>query len=272
MRRGQRAIVIVAATLILAGLAAAAQAPTSSTANPFHWKGTLAAGQTVELRGIQGDMNIEGVAGNEVEVTANKSGEGADEVRIEVVPHAGGVTICAVYPGDSGSRNGCETGGSWHSHNEHNRARVDFTVRMPSNTKLDAQNVNGSIEAKHLGSEAHATSVNGRVQVETSSWAEAKSVNGAVNVRMGKADWPDDLRIESVNGRIRLELPADLNADVTFQTLNGNVESDFPFTVGAGNHITGRPGTHITGKIGNGGRQLELKTVNGSIELRKLGI
>src|SRR5438046_9528215 len=111
MRRGQRAIVIVAATLILAGFAAAAQAPTSSTANPFHWKGTLAAGQTVELRGIQGDMNIEGVAGNEVEVTANKS-EGADEVRIEVVPHAGGVTICAVYPGDSGSPNGCEAGGS----------------------------------------------------------------------------------------------------------------------------------------------------------------
>src|SRR5438552_3837171 len=142
---------------------------------------------------------------------------------------------------------------------------------MPSNTKLDAQNVNGSIEGKDLGSEAHATSVNGRVQVETSSWAEAKSVNGAVNVRMGKADWPDELRIESVNGRIRLELPADLNADVTFQTLNGNVESDFPFTVGAGNHITGRPGTHLTGKIGNGGRQLELKTVNGSIELRKLG-
>jgi len=50
------------------------------------------------------------------------------------------------------------------------------------------------------------------------------------------------------------------------------VESDFPFTVGAGNHITGRPGTHLTGKIGSGGGQLELKTVNGSIELRKLGI
>jgi DUF4097 and DUF4098 domain-containing protein YvlB len=270
MRHEHRAILLVATILILASWAAAAEANTSSTANPFHWKGTVAAGQTVELRGIEGDMNIEGAAGNEVEVTANKSGEGADEVRIDVVPHAGGVTICAVYPGDS--RNGCETGENSHSRNGHNRARVDFTLRMPRDAKLDAKNVNGSIEAKNLGSEARTISVNGRVRVETSSWAEAKSVNGAVNVRMGKADWPDELRIESVNGRIHLEVPADLNADVTFQTLNGNVQSDFPFTVGAGNHIVGRPGTHISGKIGNGGRQLELKTVNGSIELRKLGI
>src|SRR5437764_6168300 len=179
MRRGQRAIVVVAATLILAGFAAA-QAPTPSTANPFHWKGTLTAGQTVELRGIQGDMNIEGVAGNEVEVTANKSGEGADEVRIEVLPHAGGVTICAVYPGDT--RNSCEAGENFHSHDQRNPARGDFTLRMPRDAKLDAKNVNGNIEAKNLGSEAHATSVNGRVRVETSSWAEAKSVNGAVNV------------------------------------------------------------------------------------------
>src|SRR5438270_11883646 len=99
MRQGQRTILVVAATLILACWAMAAEAPISSTANPFHWKGTLAAGQRVELRGIQGDMNIEGVAGNELEVTANKSGEGADEVRIEVVPPAGGVTICAGCPG-----------------------------------------------------------------------------------------------------------------------------------------------------------------------------
>ena len=270
MRQGQRTILVVAATLILACWAMAAEAPISSTANPFHWKGTLSAGQRVELRGIQGDMNIEGVAGNEVEVTANKSGEGADEVRIEVVSHAGGVTICAVYPGDS--RNGCEAGENFHSHDQRNPARVDFTLRMPRDAKLDAKNVNGNIEAKNLGSEAHATIVNGRMRVETSSWAEATSLNGAVNVRMGKVDWPDELRIESVNGRIHLELPADLNAEVSFQTLNGNVQSDFPFTIGAGNHISGPVGTHITGKIGNGGRRLELKTVNGSIELRKLGM
>src|SRR5438874_12952235 len=89
MRRGQQAIVAVAATLILAGFAAA-QAPTSSTANPFHGKGTLAAGQTVELRGIQGDMNIEGVAGDEVEGTAKKSGEGAGEGGVGGVPGTGG--------------------------------------------------------------------------------------------------------------------------------------------------------------------------------------
>src|SRR5437868_14198050 len=93
MRRGQQAIVAVAATLILAGFAVA-QAPTSSTANPFHWKGTLAAGQTVELRGIQGDMNIEGVAGEAGGGPANKRGEGADGARLGGLPHTGGATYC----------------------------------------------------------------------------------------------------------------------------------------------------------------------------------
>ncbi|MGQ0815721.1 MAG: DUF4097 family beta strand repeat-containing protein [Gemmatimonadota bacterium] len=67
-----------------------------------------------------------------------------------------------------------------------------------------------------------------------------------------------------MNGSITLELPDDLEADVEASTVNGSFSSDWPMTV------RGRFGPkRVTGKIGNGGRELTLSTVNGDIELGK---
>jgi len=55
-----------------------------------------------------------------------------------------------------------------------------------------------------------------------------------------------------------------LSADVRAETVNGEMDTDFPLTV------MGKFGPrHLRGTIGNGGRSLELSTVNGSIHLRK---
>src|SRR5690349_20775427 len=93
--------------------------------NEFHWSGKLAPDQVVEIKNINGDINADGVSGDQIEVSAVKTGEGADEVKIEVVQSGDGVTICAVYPNSSWSfshdANRCESGGSWHS-NTNNRA------------------------------------------------------------------------------------------------------------------------------------------------------
>ena len=50
------------------------------------------------------------------------------------------------------------------------------------------------------------------------------------------------------------------------KTVNGDIETEFPLTV------SGRVGMRrIRGTVGQGGRTLELETVNGSIRLRKQG-
>ncbi|PYP64110.1 MAG: hypothetical protein DMD37_03730, partial [Gemmatimonadetes bacterium] len=68
----------------------------------------------------------------------------------------------------------------------------------------------------------------------------------------------------TVNGGITLELPATFSAEVRAETVNGDIETEFPLTV------TGRFGPrHLRGTVGNGGRELDLGTVNGSIRLRK---
>jgi DUF4097 and DUF4098 domain-containing protein YvlB len=67
-----------------------------------------------------------------------------------------------------------------------------------------------------------------------------------------------------VNGSVTAVFPASLNAEVTATTVTGNITTDFPLTV------SGRfGGRRISGTVGGGGRELELKTVNGSINLRR---
>jgi DUF4097 and DUF4098 domain-containing protein YvlB len=82
--------------------------------------------------------------------------------------------------------------------------------------------------------------------------------------RLGRADWNAELDFKTVNGGITLDLPADLNADVTAKTQNGEISTDFPIT------LLGRVSRkQLNGTIGSGGRALSLKTVNGSIQLRR---
>ena len=83
---------------------------------------------------------------------------------------------------------------------------------------------------------------------------------------MGKADWTGDAEFTTVNGGITLDLPRNIDTDISARTVNGSFESDFPVT------IEGRFGPkRISGRIGAGGRTLRLQTVNGSIKLRERG-
>ena len=72
------------------------------------------------------------------------------------------------------------------------------------------------------------------------------------------------MHIKTVNGSITLEMPNDLNADVNFRSVNGRLNSDFPLTVQGS-----MGGRKLEGKIGSGGRQLVVETVNGSVDLKK---
>jgi DUF4097 and DUF4098 domain-containing protein YvlB len=250
-------------TLLAAGLALAAR--TAAAQDQFHWKGRIVAGETIEIKGVNGDVSA--VAGSgDVEVTAVKHARRSDpdDVKIEVVPSEDGVTICAVYPSDGRRENTCEPGDHNHMNVRDNDVRVDFTVRVPAGVRFRGTTVNGGVEAANLSSDVDATTVNGSIRIATSGYAEARTVNGSIVASIGRATWSDALDFATVNGSITLDLPANLSTDVRASTVNGEIVTDFPLTV------TGRLGPRrLNGTIGSGGRRLDLATVNGSIRLRK---
>jgi DUF4097 and DUF4098 domain-containing protein YvlB len=244
-------------------LTLASAASAQDQGREFHWSGKLAPDQVVEIKNVNGTIEAEAASGDEIQVSAEKIGPHAEEVKIEVVPSSQGVTICAIYPSASGA---CEPGTHWHSGNVHgDRVQVRFHASIPRNLRFTEISVNGNVSAEDMGRVVYAESVNGSVHVSTAAWAHMETVNGAVKGRMGNAGWSGTLKIASVNGSIDLEMPDDLNANVDFKSVNGGITSDFPVT------ISGFVGHSAHGQIGSGGRELQIRTVNGSVALKKAG-
>lgn len=251
--------------LAFAGLACL---PGTLDAQDFEWKGSVDRGDQVEIKGINGEIDATYTSGSEVRVRAEKTGKKSDpkDVRVEVVEHSGGVTICAVYPDDGGRKNECKPGNEGHLSSSDNDVAVHFTVEVPAGVTLRANTVNGGVDAGGLQSDVFANTVNGGINVSTSGLAKANTVNGSIKASMGRADWTGDLDFQTVNGSITVEMPASSGARVKASTVNGGMETDFPLT------IQGKfSNRKMEGTIGSGGRDLNLETVNGSIRLKKSG-
>ena len=244
---------LFAMTIAAAGLLAAADAP------PFEWRGNIAPGSTLEIKGINGNINVEPSTAAEVQVSARITARQRDpnEVRFEVVPRGGDVRICSVYPTDSGPV-GCEGRGNIRD----NDTKVHYTVRLPRGVRLKANTVNGSISALRLQSAVEASTVNGRVEVSTSETATAKTVNGDVEADLGQLAAATEF--STVNGSIRVGLPPSAGANIRASVVNGGITPDFPLTLtGTFSH------KKMSGRLNNGGPDLVLSTVNGSIHIRR---
>jgi hypothetical protein len=251
---------VAAGLVVLTGPRPTAQAD-------FKWTGRLGAGQSIEIKGINGDVRASEANGTDVEVTATRSARRSNpaDVRIEVVPTSAGVTICAVYPDVPGREpNRCTPGSGGRSETRDNDTIVQFGVRVPYGVGFIGRTVNGEIEGRGLTGTAEGHTVNGSVSLSTAGVALATTVNGGITATMGRADWPGPAEFKTVNGGITLTVPSVLSADLRATTLNGSITTDFPVTVSG--QVTPQ---RLRGRIGNGGYDLELNTVNGSIRLMR---
>ncbi|MDB4907883.1 MAG: hypothetical protein JWO05_2667 [Gemmatimonadetes bacterium] len=265
---------------VLALLAASAlTAPAASAQNGRHtgtpdftWSGALASGKSVRLRNLSGDVNVSVGTGDKAEITGwiPRGDRNRDEVTIEVHQLSGGGLIACVVYKDMDSR--CDDDG-YHvsSHNDdrwgrHDHPSMDMEVRLPRGTIVDASSVSGDLVIIGAEGDVRGTSVSGDVRLEGlhATSVEARSVSGDVKVEvLSLADGRGDLTFKSVSGDIEVSLPRDLNANVTMKTVSGDFNSDFPLT------LDGRMNRRsIEGRVGKGGRELELTTVSGDVKLR----
>ena len=214
---------------------------------------------------------------HQVEVVARKRGDTRDfqEVAIEVEELDDGFVICAVY--------GSWNHGKGHCHPDHRdrdddwerRGRrhnsidveVDYEVRIPAGVDFHGGMVSGGIEARDLRSDVEANTVSGDIFVSTSEMAWANTVSGDIEMEMGSLDW-DEMDLNTVSGDITLWLPRDFAADLHFSSLSGDMNSDFQLTLEGGQRRSW-VGSNIRGTIGGGGRDLNVRTVSGNLDLRR---
>ena len=274
-RVGRWALVVAAAFMATGAVAAGQLAEGEGAAGgsfrdedgqeAFTWRGSMPDGGALEIKGVNGSVQAVRAAGSDVVVTATLRGRRSDPatVRVERVEHAGGITFCAVYPTPDGSdrENVCAPGDEGRMSTSRNDVQVEFRVEVPAGVPFHGRTVNGSVEATDLASDIMAVTVNGSVEVSTTGTAAARSVNGSLDVQMGTAPTVD-AEFETVNGRILLDVPDDVNARVEARWLNGGLDADLPMRLGSMSR--GR----ASATLGQGGPIIHLKTVNGSIRIR----
>jgi DUF4097 and DUF4098 domain-containing protein YvlB len=261
---------LVVATLALAVMGAG----TLQGDVTWRWHGAVAAGKGIEIKGINGSIKAERASGTEVEVVAVESSRRGDveSVDFEVVPSAEGITICAVYPtptrGDWGRQQGpnyCAPGDSGRMNTDNNDVKVEWTVRVPAGVSLRGRTVNGGIDAMGLASDADLLTVNGAINVSTTQRADAATINGDVDAKVGRTDWVGGGDMRTLNGSIHVTLPSNADVAVSATVLNGGrISADVP--VDLTSRSRRRRGAFTYGR---GKSQLSLGTMNGTIVVRR---
>ncbi len=275
MRIRPLALTLAAAALLLAGRPAAAEDDPNrwssiladffmgpQVTETFHWKGAVATGKTVEIKDVNGSVTVQ--RGAALEVTAVKRGRRnpPSAVTIATVEHEGGVTICAVYPTTDGIPNECRPGSGGRMNVRNNDVGVAFTVTVPDGVNVVARTVNGAVTATGLTAGVEARTVNGSITLDTRGAGQAETVNGSIEAKVGAN--PAALRFKTVNGAIRLTVPADTNARLKVQTVNGRINTSLRLRDASFTRRT------LVGTLGNGGPEIDVQTVNGSVDMRGL--
>jgi len=264
-----RTLRLIAALAAVATVSPIAGAQDRERDDSFKWTSGIEAGRTVFVRNLNGAVRVEHGTGAELEVRAEKRWRRGDPRDVKITAEKtsrGDILVCAIWEGrntrcdeDAYNSRGHD---SWWDRND---VSVEFTIRLPKGVKMDASTVNGGLSIEGATAQVRARTVNGSIEAaSTSGPISAKTVNGGIRVKAGTiGDGP--VEYETVNGSITLELPDSMNADIEMRTVNGSITSeDFPITV------QGRfDRRRISGKIGKGGPELSVSTVNGSIRLRR---
>jgi len=108
-----------------------------------------------------------------------------------------------------------------------------------------------------------ARSSNGKIELdEHRGSVDASTSNGLIRVSMEEIGKPG-VQLATSNGRILLEVPEDVDADVDIRVDNGVIRNDRTLC-----KATRATNGQVRGQLGAGGPLIKLRTSNGSISLR----
>jgi len=275
--------------VLLAGIAAAAQAAPAATLNE-HFEHTypLAAGGTFALDNVNGEVAVTAWDRAEVRVTATKHAKAGSEahakdllkaIEIRVTPSPSEVKVETRYPSAANGLLSWLTGGG------STDMSVSYRIDVPRSAKLRVATVNGAVGAHGTEGDARLktvngallaadvrgalelSSVNGAISVTSAGGAvRASTTNGEIEVQLAALAPGETAKLTSTNGAVTLRLPRDARASLTARTVNGEIESDLPLTV---HGKVGRR-NHLEGELNGGGGKIEISTTNGGIRIGRM--
>jgi DUF4097 and DUF4098 domain-containing protein YvlB len=163
---------------------------------------------------------------------------------------------------------------------------IDLTVSVPVHTSLKLRAVNdGDIAVTGVEGELDVDDINGSVTLNNiSGSAVAHALNGHLYATFVKVDPQKAMAFSSLNGDIDVTFPADLKANVSIRSDQGDVFSDFDVQLkaaaaqpvvedgrGHGGKYRVKIDKAIHGTINGGGPEIQFRNFQGKIYIRKAG-
>lgn len=214
---------------------------------------------SLSIDNVNGDLTLEGWDKNRIELTAVKTASNQERLKdlvVECRKDGDRVTIRVKYPHEN----------TFNGHGDEG-PRVDFTVHVPRGTDISrVEFVNGDVEITNVEGDVEVSSVNGKVSGrKLGGDVNLSTVNG--DVELAATSNISRIRLNSVNGDLKLMLPKKFDAHIEAGTLHGDITAVDGIDLDA----TKFTGTSMTGVIGKGTMKVDLNTVNGSIQIRHEG-
>jgi hypothetical protein len=161
---------------------------------------------------------------------------------------------------------------------------VDLEITVPAHTNLELSTVNdGNILVEGVDGEMEIGDVNGTITLNgVGGSVVAHTINGRVKATLARVSAQKPMAFTSLNGEVDVTLPAAAKANLKLRTDNGSVFTDFelrvlPQSTSAVVEDTRQSGGRyrvevnkvIYGAINGGGPEVELRTFNGNVYVRK---
>jgi DUF4097 and DUF4098 domain-containing protein YvlB len=211
---------------------------------------TLAATGRITIHNLYGDVQIVAWDRDEVLVQATKHSTDPrrlDDAQIVVDSSNESVSIRTQYTGADA---------------EH-PASVEYHIMVPRRANLEnIRLINGVLSISGTTGPVKASSVNGSIKADKlSGQADLSTVNGSLEAGFDRLSKCQPISLTSVNGPIRLSLPAGAGASVTALNLSGGIDSDF------GRAWRAPTGHRLDASVNGGGAPIRLHNVNGGISI-----
>lgn len=161
---------------------------------------------------------------------------------------------------------------------------IDITIQVPSRTNLKLKTINdGDISVEQVQGEIEVNDINGAVSLaQVSGSVVAHALNGNVKVGLAGVEPNKPMSFSSLNGDIDVSFPPDLKASVSMKSDNGEIYSDFDVKLetsavqpvpedsrGKGGKYRIKIDRTMKGTINGGGPEMQFKTFNGNIYIRR---
>lgn len=217
----------------------------------------LKPGTRVEVRGINGRVEIQTSDTNTAEVYVRRTADNPASLRrreMIIEQTSDGLLV----------RSKQNHLGIW-DHLFGSEPKEEVTIKAPRAIALLLKGINGRVTTGEIDGPLEAKGINGRVELGAASeYAEISGINGGVVVGL-KQLGERGARLSGINGGIELRLANGLNADFTSRGMNGNVRSEISeVTVDKDNH-----GSRYSAHIGEGGAPITLSGINGNVRLTR---